>query len=94
LARRNQQAAARFGANLRRIRIREGLSQEALAARSSLHRTEIDKLEGGKRVPRVDTVIRLAGAMAVPPGELLEGIEPDPPIRPAPGRETSPCPPS
>jgi transcriptional regulator with XRE-family HTH domain len=88
LARRNAVAGRRFGANLRRIRVREGLSQEALAVRASLHRTEIDKLEAGKRVPRVDTLIRLAGAMAVPPGELLEGIEPDPPIRTGPGRET------
>ncbi|MBS1881473.1 MAG: helix-turn-helix transcriptional regulator [Actinobacteria bacterium] len=94
MARRNRQAAKRFAANLRRVRLREGLSQETLAVRASLHRTEIDKLEGAKRVPRVDTLIRLAGAMAVPAGELLEGIEPDPPIRSAaseqPGRVRPP----
>jgi hypothetical protein len=32
-------------------------------------------LENTERVPRVDTLIQLAGAMAVPPGELLDGID-------------------
>lgn len=44
-------AAEQFGANLRRIRVREGPTQRGLAARASLHRTEIDKLETGKRTP-------------------------------------------
>jgi transcriptional regulator with XRE-family HTH domain len=66
--------AERFGDNLRRVRRREGLSQEELAARASLHRTEIGKLENTERVPRIDTLIQLAGAMAVAPGELLDGI--------------------
>ncbi|HEY2055360.1 MAG TPA: helix-turn-helix transcriptional regulator [Solirubrobacterales bacterium] len=66
--------AERFGRNLRRVRRREGLSQEELAVRASLHRTEIGKLEKGERVPRIDTLIQMAGAMAVPPGELLDGI--------------------
>ena len=66
--------AERFGANLRRARRRKGLSQEQIAVRASLHRTEISMLERGERVPRIDTLIRLAGAMAVPAGELLDGI--------------------
>jgi transcriptional regulator with XRE-family HTH domain len=66
--------AERFGGNLRRVRRREGLSQEQLAARASLHRTAIGLLENGQRVCRVDTLIQLAGAMAVPPAELLDGI--------------------
>ena len=67
--------AERFGENLRRVRRREGLSQERLAARASLHRTEIGLLENGERVPRIDTLIRLAGGMVVPPGELIDGID-------------------
>ncbi len=60
--------AERFGDNLRRVRRREGLSQEELAVRASLHRTEIGKLENTERVPRIDTLIQLAGAMAIAPG--------------------------
>jgi transcriptional regulator with XRE-family HTH domain len=73
----------RFGENLRRGRRREGLSQEQLAMPASLHRTEVGRLEAGERVCRIDTLIRLAGAMAIPPGELLDGIDW------APGPETS-----
>jgi transcriptional regulator with XRE-family HTH domain len=71
---RSPAVAERFGANLRRVCRREGLSQEGLAVRASLHRTEIGRLEAGERACRIDTLIRLAGAMAVPPGELLDGI--------------------
>jgi transcriptional regulator with XRE-family HTH domain len=64
----------RFGENLRRVRHREGLSQEQLARRASLHRTEVGVLERGGRACRIDTLIKLAGAMAARPEELLEGI--------------------
>jgi transcriptional regulator with XRE-family HTH domain len=66
--------AERLGENLRRVRRREGLSQERLGVRASLHRTEIGLLEHGERVCRIDTLIQLAGAMAVEPAELLDGI--------------------
>jgi transcriptional regulator with XRE-family HTH domain len=66
--------AARFGENLRRIRLLERLSQEEMARRASLHRTEIGVLESGKRVCQIDTLIRLAGAAAISPEDLIEGI--------------------
>lgn len=62
--------AERLGQNLRRVRRREDLSQERLARLASLHRTEIGLLEQGRRVCRIDTLVRPAGAMAVPPGEV------------------------
>jgi transcriptional regulator with XRE-family HTH domain len=67
--------AERFGENLRRLRRRQGFSQERLAAQASLHRTEIGLLEHGERTCRIDTLIQLAGAMGVPPGVLLDGID-------------------
>lgn len=63
-----------FGANLRRARKRAGISQEETAVRASLHRTEIGLLERGERLPQIDTVIKLAGAVGVTPADLLEGI--------------------
>lgn len=71
---RSEAVAARFGENLVRCRRLANLSQEELGARASLHRTEIGLLEHGQRVARIDTVVQLAGAMAIPPSELLEGI--------------------
>jgi transcriptional regulator with XRE-family HTH domain len=67
--------ASCFGQNLRRCRRRAGLSQEELGTRSSLHRTEIGLLERGARVPRIDTLIKIASALAIPPSELIAGIE-------------------
>jgi transcriptional regulator with XRE-family HTH domain len=48
--------------------------QEELGFRASLHRTEIGELERGVRLPRIDTVVKLAGALSVPPGDLLKGV--------------------
>jgi transcriptional regulator with XRE-family HTH domain len=72
--------AEHFGANLVRVRKRAGLSQEQLGAIAGLHRTEVGMLERGVRLPRLDTIAKLAGALEVDPGELLAGIT----WRPAP----------
>lgn len=66
--------AVSFGRNLARCRKRAGLSQEELAVRASLHRTAVGQLERGERVARVDTLIKLAGSLGIPPGELLDGM--------------------
>jgi transcriptional regulator with XRE-family HTH domain len=66
--------AERFGENLRRARRRAGLSQEQVAVRASLHRTEVGLLERGGRVARIDTLVQLAGAISVDSSELLAGI--------------------
>lgn len=66
--------AAQFGDNLARCRKAADLSQDDVSIRASLHRTEVSQLERGLRVPRIDTVAKLAGALEVDPGELFEGI--------------------
>ena len=67
--------AQRFGANLRQLRKQADLSQEEVGARASLHRTEIGLLERGARVPRIDTLIKLAAALGIRIDcALLEGI--------------------
>lgn len=71
----SSEIGAYFGANLRRVRKQVGMSQEALAFRAGLHRTEIGLLERGERTPRIDTLIKLAGGLGVDPVLLLEGIE-------------------
>lgn len=70
----SEEVGQRFGENLRRVRRREGLSQEELGDRSGLHRTEVGILERQCRCCRIDTLVRLAGGMAVRPEELLAGI--------------------
>lgn len=67
--------AARFAENLVNCRQSAGISQEELGFRASLHRTEIGQLERGVRLARIDTLIKLAGALEVSPLALLEGMD-------------------
>jgi transcriptional regulator with XRE-family HTH domain len=70
----NPVVSARFAANLRRLRDGVGLSQEELAFRADIHRTQISLIEGGHRMPRLDTLIKLAGALGVTPNDVVAGI--------------------
>lgn len=77
--------AVRFGNNLVRARKRAGLSQEDVGFRASLHRTEIGMLERGTRLPRIDTLVKVAAAVGVEPSELLEGLDWTAPATPTSG---------
>jgi transcriptional regulator with XRE-family HTH domain len=67
--------ARRFGENLVLARERANMSQEEVGLRASLHRTEVGLLERGARVPRIDTLVKLAAALGVQIDcALLEGI--------------------
>jgi transcriptional regulator with XRE-family HTH domain len=66
--------SGRFAANLRRLRKAAGLSQEELAFRADIHRTQISFIEGGRRLPRLDTLVKLAGALGVTTNDLVDGI--------------------
>ncbi len=67
--------ALHFGNTLRSYRMHAQLSQERLGQLASLHRTEIGLLERGTRVPRIDTLIKLASALSITTCELLAGID-------------------
>lgn len=82
----DEAAAKRLGRNLFMARRRAGFSQEELGALACLHRTEIGLVESGRRLPRVDTLVKLASALDVRAEELLAGIEW---IVPAPSRRGS-----
>lgn len=67
--------AEQFRSNLRRSRHSVRLSQEELAALAGLHRTAIGLMEKGERLPRIDTLVKLAASLEVTPNSLLDGIE-------------------
>ena len=73
--------AEHFARNLLAARTTAGLSQEEVSFRAALHRTEISQLERGLRVPRIDTLARLCGALGVEAAVLLEGIRWSPQAR-------------
>jgi len=66
--------AEQFGKNAVRLRKLADLSQDEVGFRASLHRTEVSQIERGLRLPRVDTVAKLAAALEADPGELFAGI--------------------
>jgi transcriptional regulator with XRE-family HTH domain len=66
--------AGQFGDNLARVRREADLSQDELAVRASVHRTEVSQLERGLRVARVDTLVKLAASLEVDTSELLTGL--------------------
>lgn len=70
----------RFAENLVRLRHARKLSQEELAARASVHRTQISLMESAKRLPRLDTLVKLAGALEVDLPRLVEGISWEPTV--------------
>jgi transcriptional regulator with XRE-family HTH domain len=71
----DREAAERIGHNVFLARRHAGFSQEELGALASLHRTEVGMVENGERLPRVDTLLKLAFSLAVPVAQLVEGVE-------------------
>jgi transcriptional regulator with XRE-family HTH domain len=61
-----------LGSNLKAARRGLGLTQEQLAERSGVHATEVSRIEADKRDPQVSTLEKLAKAVELRPGQLLE----------------------
>lgn len=65
-----------FADNMRELRLRAGLSQEALAEKSGLHRTYIGSIEQKRANISLKNVGRIAGALHVDPAILfIDGTE-------------------
>lgn len=65
---------ARLGINMRECRKRLGISQHELGFRAETHPNAISPLELGQTLPRIETFVRLAGALEVTPNDLVAGI--------------------
>jgi transcriptional regulator with XRE-family HTH domain len=66
--------ALRIGLNIRRIRRAADLSQEACAEWAGIHKTTLSLYEIGLRQPKAESLLKVAGALKVRPGVLLEGV--------------------
>jgi len=64
-----------LGRRIKRRRNFLELSQESLAERADIHRTQISSYENGERMPFTSTLIKLAAALGMSVGRLLAGIE-------------------
>jgi transcriptional regulator with XRE-family HTH domain len=72
-----------FTENLKRALDRSPLSQEQVAARAGIDRTQITKLTKGTQVPQVDTMIKLEAALGLERAALIEGIVWNPGVGPS-----------
>jgi transcriptional regulator with XRE-family HTH domain len=70
-----EEVAEGFAANLFMYRRRAGLTQQELADRTGLHRSEIGLLETRRRIPRIDTLIKVCDSVDARPDQLLKEVE-------------------
>ena len=67
--------SASFARVLKRERLAQGLSQEALAHRAGLHRTYVGLVERGLRNPTIDVGHALAKVLGTHLSELIRDAE-------------------
>lgn len=63
------------GENIKRARLKQGISQEELAVRLHVVRQTISKWENGRSIPDAEMLIQIADFLNVPVNQLL-GVEP------------------
>jgi DNA-binding XRE family transcriptional regulator len=61
-----------LGKNLLAARKKLDLTQEQVAERSGVQAGEVSRIERGKRDPQISTLEKLAAAVELPPGRLLD----------------------
>jgi transcriptional regulator with XRE-family HTH domain len=64
-----------FADELRKLRLKAGLTQEEVAARARVTREYVSMLESGKNTPTIDVFIRLCRAVGTAPAELISRLE-------------------
>lgn len=64
-----------FAANVRRVMEEKDLNVADTADRAEIDTGHLCLILGGKRMVQLDTLVKLAGALEVPPELLLEGVE-------------------
>ena len=63
------------GGVLRSCRIARGMTQEVLSGFADLERAHYSKLERGLQLPSLETLFKIAGALDMPPHELVLQME-------------------
>ena len=61
----------RLAFNVRRIRVRKGVSQQQLASLTGIERSYLSRLEHGNANPSLTTLERIASALGVAVADLL-----------------------
>lgn len=67
--------SAAFGQLLRKYRLRQKMSQEAVAARSGYERAFISLIELGKTNPSLRSIFDICGSLGMKPSAFLREVE-------------------
>jgi len=67
----DEQIIKDFGNTLNKIMEREGITFRELSARTGLNLGNLSDLAAGRRNPLMSTIVRLADALGVQPGDLF-----------------------
>jgi transcriptional regulator with XRE-family HTH domain len=69
-------AAAHIGKLIAAQRVFSGMTQDQLAVASGIDSSNIRAYESGRAMPSIQSLVRIASALDVEPGELLHGLTP------------------
>ncbi|MDH6240854.1 transcriptional regulator with XRE-family HTH domain [Polynucleobacter sphagniphilus] len=67
--------AIAFGKVVRARRLEMDISQEALSSLASVERSHMGKIERGEHLPNLVLILRLAQALEIKPGKLIDATE-------------------
>ena len=84
---RSDETLASLAANIRKLRVSKGLTQEQLAEHTELHVTYIQGIERGTRNISVGVLLTVADVLKVPPYRLLKPAKLEPPKRGRPRKK-------
>ena len=61
-----------FSKVLKKYRAESGISQKELSEKAGLHRNEIGMIERKKRAPSVETILKIAKGLNLPPKRIFD----------------------
>ncbi len=70
----NKSTLEKFGETVRQERLRQGLSQEALASKAGVHRTYIGMIERAEKNITLENISKVANALGLSISELTKEL--------------------
>jgi transcriptional regulator with XRE-family HTH domain len=67
-----------FGQAFRKLREKQGISQETVCGKARCDRTTVSLIERGLVSAKLETIVRLCRAIAVLPSEVMKAMEKSP----------------
>lgn len=69
--------AVHIGRRIAEHRARSGLTQDQVAVASDIDSSNVRAYETGRAMPSIQSLVRIAAALGIAPGELLDGLTPE-----------------